>query len=109
MHGQIVKGLTHVNPYLMNDWMQTGDIKKVNFGKHNRHMIRQTRYRDKGYDLWGTGEEYSNFSYTTSSLNARDLKIRTAFTLQNTLKALVTHTLAAVLQTFLVLLLYSFR
>jgi superfamily II DNA or RNA helicase len=109
MHGMIAKGIAHVNPYLMNEWLRKANIRKVNLGKHNRHMIQQTRYRDKVFDLWGIGDDYSNFSYRMSSLNARDLKIRTAFTLQNTLKALFIHTLAVVLEMFFFLLLYSFR
>jgi hypothetical protein len=109
MHGMIVKGIAHVNPYLMNDWQHKGSIKKVNFGKHNRHMIHQTEYRDKVYDLWGIGDDYSNFSYRVSSLNTRDLKIRTAFTLQNTLKSLFIYTFAAVLQALFFLLLYNLR
>lgn len=109
MHGRIVKGIAHVNPYFVNEWLRKANIKKVDFGRHNRHMIQQTKYRDKVYDLWGIGEDYSNFSYRMSSLNARDLKIRTAFTLQNTLKALFIHTFAVVLQMFFILLLYDFR
>jgi superfamily II DNA or RNA helicase len=109
IHGAIVKGINHVNPNLLNDWQLAEDIRKVNFGKHNRRMIQQTRFRDKAYDLWGIGEDYSNFSYRMSSLNARDLKIRTAFTLQNTVRALFLYTLGAVAQTFLVLLLQNAR
>jgi hypothetical protein len=109
IHGQIVKGIAHVNPHLMFDWQLKQDIKKIDFGKHNRQMILQTRYRDAVYDLWGIGSDYSNFSYRTSSLNTRDLKIRTAFTLQNTVKALLFHTLAVVLQTFLLAFLYGLR
>jgi hypothetical protein len=89
--------------------MMRQDIKKVDLGKHNRYMIRQTRHRDHVYDLWGVGAEYSNFSYRTSSLNTSDLKIRTAFTLQNTVRALFFHTVALVLQTFLLIFLYGFR
>jgi hypothetical protein len=109
IHGRIVKGLMHVNPYLVYEWLLKGNIKKVNFGRHNRHMIQQTKCRDKVYDLWGIGKDYGNFSYSMSSLNARDLKIRTAFTLQNTLKALLVHTLAAALHTFFMVLLFVFR
>lgn len=109
IHGQIVKGIAHVNAYLMNDWLLKQDIKKVDFGKHNRYMIGQTRHRDAVYDLWGIGDDYSNFSYRSSSINAQDLKIRTAFTLQSTVKALLFHTLAVVLQTFLLVFLYSLR
>ncbi|RPI91691.1 MAG: hypothetical protein EHM40_14995 [Chloroflexi bacterium] len=109
MHGMIVKGIAHVNPYLLDEWLRKADIRKVNFGKHNRHMIHQIKYRDRVYDLWGIGEDYSNFSYRMSSLNAQDLKIRTAFTLQNTLKSLFVYTLAVVLETFFFTVLYNLR
>jgi superfamily II DNA or RNA helicase len=108
-HGRIVKSIFHVNPYLATGLLEHGSIKKINFDKHNRFMLQQVKYRDKVYELWGIGDEYSNFSYHATSLNVRDLKIRTAFTLQNTLKALSLHVLLAVLQTAFLLYVYSAR
>lgn len=106
---QISKGILHVSPELVQDLIRIRGLKGLNFGKHNRHMIRQTMFRDKVYDLWGVGEDYSNFTYRATSIDARDLKIRTAFTLQNTLKAVVLNALAAFVQTFLILLFTGLR
>lgn len=108
--GRIAKGIMHVSPHLTQDWMANdGNIKNISFGKHNRAMIQQVWNREKEYDLWGVGEEYDNFSYHATSLNARDLKIRTAFTLQNTLKRLTANVLSAFLQSALLVAISSAR
>jgi superfamily II DNA or RNA helicase len=108
--GSIVKGIQHVNPYLVQDWLdQHGDLKRIDFGKHNRFMIQQVQRRDQVYDLWGIGEDYSNFAYRATSINARDLKIRTAFTLQNTVKALALQVLFALIQAGALALIYFSR
>jgi superfamily II DNA or RNA helicase len=108
--GKIAKGIMHVSPLLAHDWMTNdGNIKNISFGKHNRAMIQQVWNREMEYDLWGVGEDYQNFSYHTTSLNARDLKIRTAFTLQNTLKRLTANVLSAFLQTALLVVIFSAR
>jgi superfamily II DNA or RNA helicase len=109
VHARVTKGILHVNPYLLRDYLQFGSLKAINFGMHNRYMISQTKYRDKVYDLWGIGEDYSNFAYRATSLNARDLKIRTAFTIQNTLKALASNVMLALMQTFLLLFVNGLR
>jgi len=108
--GKIAKGIMHVSPQLAQEWMANdGDIKSISFGKHNRAMIQQVWNRDQEYELWGVGNDYDNFSYHTTSLNARDLKIRTAFTLQNTLKRLTATVLSALLQTALLVAVSSVR
>lgn len=91
MHGKIVKGAVHVSPELITSILngQKGLIQDINIGLHNARTMRQIPLRDRVYDLWNIGEEYSNFTYSTTTLNTRDLKIRTVFTLQNTLKKLV--------------------
>lgn len=107
--GKVVKSVFHVNPYLGYELMENKSFKKINFDVHNRFMLGQVKLRDEVYDLWGIGDDYSNFSYRATSMNVRDLKIRTAFTLQNTLKALSMRVLLAVLQTAFVLYIYSAR
>lgn len=91
LHGKIVKGAAHVSPELIASILngQKGLLQDINIWLHNRRMIRQIPLRDQVYELWNIGEEYSNFTYSTATLNARDLKIQTVFTLQNTLKKLL--------------------
>ncbi len=91
MHGKIVKGAAHVSPELMTSILtgQKGLIQDINLWLHNRRMMKQIPLRDQVYELWNIGEEYSNFTYSTTTLNTRNLKIQTVFTLQNTLKKLL--------------------
>jgi superfamily II DNA or RNA helicase len=84
-HGRVVKGLLHVDPQLVDDLTFEG-FKKVDYGASTRRMLAQIPKRDESYDLWGVGDEYSNFSYAATRVDARDLKIRTVFTVEETLK-----------------------
>lgn len=98
-NGLIVKGVCHVSPYLANE-LYLLPLKQINFGKHNAAMLAQVKRRKKVYDVWKIGEDYSNFSYSVTNLDVRDLKIRTVFTIQETLKKMI----AAFRSTFIVLL-----
>jgi len=91
MHGKIVKGAAHVSPDLITSILsgQKGLLQDISIWGHNRRTMRQIPLRDQVYELWNIGEEYSNFTYSTTTLNTRDLKIQTVFTLQNTLKKLL--------------------
>ena len=105
--GRIVKSIFHVSPYLANQVISGRGFKQINFDAHNRFMLRQTALRDRVYDMWAIGEDYGNFSFQATSLDTRDLKLRTAFTLQKTLKGLAQHVFFLVFQMFLVELLYT--
>jgi len=91
MHGKIAKGAIHVSPELLASILngQKGLLQDINIWLHNRRMMQQIPLRNQVYELWNIGEEYSNFTYSTTTLNTRDLKIQTVFTLQNTLKKLL--------------------
>lgn len=91
LHGKIAKGVVHVSPELVSNILngQKGLLHDIDIARHNARTMRQIAQRDLVYDLWNIGEEYSNFSYTTTTLNARDLKIKTVFTLEHTLKKLM--------------------
>jgi len=86
--GQITKGVPHVSPKLAYELMMR-PLKMVNFGRHNRYMLRQVERRDHVYAKWKIGEEYSNFSYSVTNLDVRDLKIRTVYTVENTIKRML--------------------
>lgn len=101
LHGRVVKGAIHVNPNLMAALLQTGweglnHFRGLSLGLHNRHTMRQVGRRDQVYDLWQVGGEYSNFSYSSTLLNAGDLKIKTVFTLESTLKRLLRYLFSAI-------------
>lgn len=88
LRGQIVKGVMHVSPQLAYELAVRG-FKRTHYDRFTNQMLRSIARRDQSYDLWGIGDEYSNFSYSTTRLDARDLKIRTVFTLQETLKGML--------------------
>jgi len=87
-NGLIVKGICHVSPYLANDLFSI-PLKHINFAKHNRLTLRQVKKRPRTYELWKIGEDYSNFSYSVTNLSVRDLKIRTVYTIEETLKQMI--------------------
>lgn len=96
MRGQIVKGLAHVHPDMAFDLAVKG-FRRISFSRVNRHMLEAVQHRDDTYDLWGIGEDYSNFSYSATRLQARDLKIRTVYTMRDTLKKMLRSFRASVL------------
>ena len=86
--GRIVKGVGHVDPDLAYQ-LATRPLKQITFAQFTQRMLRQVPRRERTYALWGIGEEYSNFTYRAARLDTRDLKIRTVFTVQNTLKRML--------------------
>jgi len=84
-HGRVVRGWPHVLPELF-EWMHDPLRPYSGLDRINRYMLEQISRRDWVYDMWKIGEEYSNFTYRTTQLHARDLKIRTVFTLEDTVK-----------------------
>jgi len=86
--GQIVKGVSHVDPDLDFD-LSARRFDKVKYERYNKRMIRQVPLRDRSYDFWGIGQEYSNFSTSMTRLEVDDLRIRTVFTVSETLKRML--------------------
>ncbi|MCX7681985.1 MAG: DEAD/DEAH box helicase family protein [Anaerolineae bacterium] len=102
LHGKIARGAVHVRPELMEDLLKTekgGLLYGLKIALHNRRTMDQIPLRDWVYDLWEVGAPYTNFTCTTTMVQARELKIRTVFTLQQTLARLLRDTGALVIQT----------
>jgi superfamily II DNA or RNA helicase len=87
-HGRVVKGLFHVDPQLASEVL-SGPFKRADFQASTHRMLKEIPKRTESYALWKVGEEYSNFSYATTRLDARDLKIRTVYTVQQTLRRML--------------------
>ncbi|MEM8531926.1 MAG: DEAD/DEAH box helicase family protein [Chloroflexota bacterium] len=96
----IVKGVLHVDADLAYD-MATKKFARIPFGKYTKAMLRQIPQRDRVYDMWGIGDEYSNFTYTATRLQADDLKIRTVFTIEQTIKRVLREFRATLLASIL--------
>ncbi|MCX7608135.1 MAG: DEAD/DEAH box helicase family protein [Anaerolineales bacterium] len=98
LHGRIARGILHVSPDLFLSLLKgyKGFFANFSIDHHNRTMLKQVDYRDWVYDLWEVGAPYSNFSYSTRSLDAKDLKIRTVFTLQSPLSGFGRNTFLAI-------------
>ncbi len=100
--GRIVKGVGHVDPDLAYQ-LATRPLKQITFAQFTQRMLQQIPRRERTYALWGIGEEYSNFAYRATRLDTRDLKIRTVFTVQNTLKRMLRMFVASVVGGVLVM------
>lgn len=82
--GRVVKGVAHVDPDLAFDLAVWG-FRRVAFERFTRRSLSRVGRRDESHDLWRVGEPYENSSHTFTHLDVRDLKIRTAYTLQTSL------------------------
>ena len=52
-------------------------------------MLAAAADRERTYELWKVGAEYSDFDYRTSRIEPVDMSIRTVYTISETLKALI--------------------
>jgi superfamily II DNA or RNA helicase len=86
--GRVVKGVTHVDPDLAYE-LAVRKFSKVNYSKYTKRMMNAIDTREQTRAAWGVGQEYSNFIYSASRIDAGDLKIRTVFTLSQTLKRML--------------------
>jgi hypothetical protein len=82
-------------------------MNKIDFKTFNMSMMKHTLSRDRTYDLWGVGDEYSNFSYSASRLDARDLRFRTVYTMKTTLIKMLKELRLSVAMTFLLCITYG--
>lgn len=86
--GQITKGVSHVDPDLDFD-IQARGFRKIRYDHYNRLMIHRVESRDEAYEAWRIGDEYSNFRSSIARLDVTDLKVRTVFTVTETLKKMI--------------------
>ncbi|MCG2786722.1 MAG: DEAD/DEAH box helicase family protein [Anaerolineae bacterium] len=106
--GRVVKGLAHVDAQLAYD-LTVKEFKHVNYQKYTRRMLAAASERDRTYNLWGVGQEYSNFSYSASRLDTRDLKIRTVFSMGESIKRMLREFIATILSGTLMVLTLACR
>lgn len=85
--GKIVKGFMHVDEKLGLEY-QTIGFKRIIYHLVNMRMLGKAKEREKAYKEWRIGEEYSNFEYAATKLDAKDLKFQTVFQLKDNLKAI---------------------
>ncbi len=88
VRGEIVKGIAHVEPdlawqLLVRPW------KRVGYSRVNHRCAAAIGDRQDSYRLWGVGEPYENADRWVARRRARDLRIRTAHTISDTLRSLV--------------------
>lgn len=87
LRGRIVRGVPHIDMELATELAVRG-FKQIHFAKYTTRMLNAARERDKVYDLWQVGQPYSNFSYSATRVEKEDIKFRTAYTVQDSLRAL---------------------
>lgn len=94
-NGKIIKGYLHVDESLALQH-QTEGFKKIGYSVINSRMLAKSRDRAKVYKEWQIGQEYSNFEYSATKLDAKDIKFKTVFTLKDSLKAIFRNILIAI-------------
>ncbi len=100
---RIVKGISHISPALAFE-LAIRSFKRTNFDRHTRAALAQVDRREESYELWGVGEEYANLVRSSARLETKELKIRTAYTLQNSLKDMLREFRFSAVLVFLVFL-----
>ncbi|MBN2177241.1 MAG: DEAD/DEAH box helicase family protein [Demequinaceae bacterium] len=107
-HGRVVKGLTHVDPALV-----AGSLgRSLGLDEYQASTMRSLAaigHREASYALWDVGAEYENFTYSVGRLSSPDLRIRTVYTMTETLRAMLAKFRITLIVTFIVLLMNSFR
>ncbi len=98
LSGRIVRGVAHVDLQLATD-IAYRPFKRINFDQYTRRMLRGVGQRERVYDLWGVGQPYSNFIYSATHIEPADLKFRTVYTVERSLRAMVWRLLGTLLGT----------
>ncbi len=88
LQGQIVRGVAHVDIELADE-LAFRDFKMIQLQRVTQRMLSAVKQRERVYDLWKVGEPYSNFIYSATHLEPRDLKFRTVATISDSLRAIV--------------------
>ncbi|MFP4344639.1 MAG: DEAD/DEAH box helicase family protein [Anaerolineales bacterium] len=86
--GQIVKGISHLDARLAYE-LGFSSFTRIDFETYTAQMLKRVPARDVVYDLWGVGDDYSNLSCHVVRLDTRDLRIRTAHTIEQTLQKVI--------------------
>jgi superfamily II DNA or RNA helicase len=98
VQGRIVRGVVHVDPQLATE-LATRGFRRVRYKTYTRRMLAAVQDRDRVYDLWGVGQPYENFVYSATQIEAKDLKFRTVYTVQESLRAMTWRLLVSLLAT----------
>ena len=98
LSGRVVRGVAHVDLNLATD-IAYRPFKRINFERYTNRMLRSIGWRERVYDLWKVGEPYSNFIYSATHVETTDLKFRTVYTVQQSLRAMVWRLVGAILGT----------
>jgi superfamily II DNA or RNA helicase len=96
LEGRVVRGLAHIDLRLAVD-LATREFRRLGYDAYTRQMLDAVWDRDRVYDLWDIGQPYENQIYSATRLEARDLKFRTAYTVQGSLRTLIGRTFTSAL------------
>ena len=94
--GRVVRGVAHVDLKLAQE-LALRPLKLIDYAQYTRQMLSAVSERDLVYELWAVGAPYSNFSYSATHIEAEDLKFRTAYTVEASLRTMVRRVLVSVL------------
>jgi len=85
--GQIARGLLHVEPYLALN-LAFRSWKTIPFDAFTQLLLEAIPHRETTYRAWGIGEPYDNYEYRLRQVRPRDWRIRTVYTLDESVAVL---------------------
>lgn len=87
--GRVVKGFLHINSNFAFMDENNKIFQKTVFDINNIGSLSRSKERSAAYKKWRIGEKYSNFEYTATKLDPKDFNFKTAFTLKESLKKIL--------------------
>jgi len=90
--GHIARGVAHVDADLAYE-LAVREWSQLDLSVYTQRMLQEVQNegeaRGHSYDLWEVGGAYNEAEYSVARIQTSDLKIRTVWTLQNTLSNVV--------------------
>jgi superfamily II DNA or RNA helicase len=87
MEGRVVRGVAHVDLQLAME-LATRDFRRIRYQTYTRRMMEAVWDRDEVYDLWSVGQPYENVILSATRVEPNDLRFRTVYTVQDSLRAM---------------------
>ncbi len=87
LDGRIARGILHVDPFLALN-LAFRRWKAVPFESFTQLLLEAIPKREETYQAWGIGEPYDNYEYRLRQIRPRDWRIRTVYTLNESVAAL---------------------
>jgi hypothetical protein len=88
IEGRVVRGVAHVDLQLAVE-LASQEFKQLDYNRYSRCMLDAARQRAPVYDQWAVGQPYENVVYSAILVEARDLQLRTVYTITQSFRSIV--------------------